>query len=141
MFNKGGTNSLNTTSNPSISSGNKSLDSVTSSLKIKKPVKISSVDDVDNPEIHDLTTNTDDVTKPTKKRTKTKSQKNEIQIPSRKEVIDKSKELTDKLTKDTHENEGFMINKREVDVGPKINLNFMQTDESDEESSKFYNNK
>jgi len=149
MFNKGGTNNSTNTSSSSISSGiNKTSDSIMSTLKIKKPVKISSLDnDLDKSEGNSFLSNTEDkltdevTTKATKKKSKSKSQKNEIQIPSRKEVIDKSKEVINKITKDTSESEEFMNNKREIDNKPKINLNFLQNDESDEESSKFYNNK
>jgi hypothetical protein len=117
------------------------LESTTTSttLKVNKPVVLNSIEETRNDEDVKETKQS----KSSKKKTKSKSQKNEIQIPSRKEIIDKSKEINTKIVKNEPKDvpDEFTSIKKEPDVKSKPNVNFLQNDDSEDDSFSFYNNK
>lgn len=108
-----------------------------SSLKINEPAKVTSLSDDSESE--------KEIKKIKKKNKSNKSNIEKIKVPSRKSVLEKSKEelnnsvVLDKNVLEDDKHNNFIFTKNE-DIKHKSNINLTRDEDSDEESSKFYNN-
>lgn len=110
---------------------------LTSTLKINKPAAVNSLSDESEAEAE-----AEEVKKTPKKKSKNKQSQNteKITVPTRKSVLEKSKEELDKNMNKSVEEECDIFTKKEPEVKHRSNINLTRAEDSDEESAKFYNN-